>query len=171
MFWRILDFVKELQEKHGEFSHILDVGSRNINGSVKDVLTGYQTFTGVDFIEGKDVDIVMNGHDIGDELPGGHYDLITCCETFEHDVEFWKTLDGMRKLLKAGGYLLITAPGINFFHHDFPSDYYRFTPEAFKDLFFKDYEDVNVVYYFDPNDPNVEKPNNSILGWGRKPRA
>lgn len=169
MFWKIEYFIREFYKQKGPFDRILDVGSRNINGSVKDGLGPYKEFTGIDFLPGKDVDIVMNGHDIAKEFDGEIFDLVTCCETMEHDVRFWETVYGMRKVLKPGGYLLVTSPGINFFHHDFPSDYYRFTEEAFKDFIFEGYEDVHVETYRDPAD-ETGKPNNTVLGYGRKPQ-
>lgn len=91
-------------------------------------------------------------------------------KTKEHDIYFWKTVEEMKKVLKPGGYLLVTVPSINFFQHDFPSDYYRFTEEVLKDFIFKGFEDVHTEYYYDKNDPNKDKPNNSVLGYGRKPK-
>ena len=172
MFWKVEYFVRDFTKAHGPFSRVLDVGSRNINGSVRDVINT-ETFIGVDMIAGPGVDIVANGHDLAKIFPEtrDHFDLITCCETFEHDNKFWLTLEAMKKILNPGGYLLITAPSINFFLHDFPSDYYRFTETAFKDVFFEGFEDVHVEYYQDENDPVKQKPNNSILGYGRKPQT
>lgn len=167
MFWKILDFIKEFSEDK-EFDRILDVGSRDINGSVRDVLSAKAEFLGIDMIDGKHVDIVMNSHDLSKKFPKNHFDLITCCETLEHDDKFWITVEEMKKVLKPGGWMLITVPGINFFKHDFPHDYYRFTEEAVKEMF-KGFKDVHVEYYFDAADPNQEKPNNSVLAYGRKP--
>jgi hypothetical protein len=36
-------------------------------------------------------------------------------------------------------------------------------------VFFEGFTDVHVETYEDQNDPNKEKPNNTVLGYGRKP--
>lgn len=144
------------------------MGSRNINGSVKDFIQKPEEFTGIDFINGVDVDIVMNAHDLAKKFPPSTFDLITCCETLEHDINFWDTVKHMRRLVKPGGWLYISTPGINFFKHDYPSDYYRFTEEVYKDFFFKDWLDVYVENYTDSNSEYVNKPNN-VMGYARKP--
>ena len=169
MFWKVLDTLRVLEDRHsGEFKKVLDVGSRNINGSVKDVLKNSKII-GIDMIDGDDVDIVLNGHDLMDEFTPNSFDLVTCCETLEHDDNFWLTVENMRKLVKPGGYLYISTPGINFFRHDFPYDYYRFTEEVFTHYFFKSWEDVFVENYTDSNSKYDNKPNN-VTGWARKPK-
>ena len=152
-----------------KFDMALDIGSFDVNGSVKRTIGDKcRLFTGIDMREGPGVDMVMNGHDILDEWGYEEFDLVTCCETFEHDINFWITLNNMRLVLKRGGWMFISAPGLFFMHHDYPSDYYRFTEEVFKDYFFHDFEDVHIVSYADPEDI-PEKPNNTIVGWGRRP--
>ena len=168
MFWKILDTLKLLQKKHKPFKRVLDVGSRNINGSVRDVLVDSKVI-GIDFIEGKDVDVVMDAHDLTEKFPIKSFDLVTCCEMLEHDKRFWITVKNMRALVKPGGYLFITVPGINFFKHDFPADYYRFTEEVFTDVFFKGWEDIYVTNYSDSHSQYVNKPNN-LMGWARRPK-
>ena len=169
MFWKILDILRDLKTKNGPFMNVLDVGSRNINGSVRDVLIDSKVL-GIDFIDGKDVDMIMNAHNIYEQLNMDNlkFDLITCCETLEHDDQFWLTVEAMRKLLKSGGWLFISTPGINFFKHDFPSDYYRFTEEVYKDVFFKGWNNIYVENYCDLHSEYVNKPNN-IIGYAQKP--
>lgn len=168
MFRRIEELLYEFA-KNKEFERALDVGSFDINGSVRRVI-GHkvQRFIGIDMREGPGVDVVMNGHDIIPRYTEESFDLITCCETLEHDDQFWLTVENMRKALKPGGWLFISTPSIYFFPHDFPSDYYRFTPQVYTDVFFKDYEDLYVEYYEDPEDPS-DKKNNTVIGWARKP--
>jgi len=111
--------------------------------------------------------MVLNGHDLLTVFEPESFDLVLCCETFEHDDKFWETLDQMKKVLKPGGWLLITVPGIFFIHHDFPGDYYRFTKTAVES-WYKEFEDVHVEEFADPNDI-PEKPNTSVMAYGRKP--
>lgn len=172
MFWAINDFVKLFYQTHGPFKDILDVGSRDINGSIRSILEenkllGDSTLTGIDMIEGKNVDMVLNAHDLLKQFRPESFDLVTCCETLEHDNMFWITVKNMRRLVKPGGYLLITTPGIYFFRHDFPSDYYRFTDSVFQEIFFQGYEDVVIKNYEDAAD-TTGKPNMTVMGYGRK---
>ena len=151
----------------------MDVGSRNINGTVRDCIQQAgqgmpNEIIGVDFVQGENVDVVMNGHDLADKY-GAEFDLVTCCETLEHDNKFWLTVEAMRKCVKPGGFLLITTPGIHFFRHDYPSDYYRFTDTVFSEIFFEGWEDQFIENFSDPNDPDQQKPNDSVLGYARKP--
>ena len=174
MFWKVSEFVRDFYKDHGPFNRVLDVGARNINGTVKDsmVQSGIPMpaeLLGLDMIGGENVDIVMNAHDLRLRFVKDSFDCVTCCETLEHDNKFWVSVEGMRTILKPGGWLLITVPGINFFRHDYPSDYYRFTDSVYPEFFFEGYENIKVENYFDAGDPNKEKPNDSILGYARKP--
>lgn len=169
MFWRILNFAKDFNSKHGPFDRVLDVGSFDINGSVKEVIPARKEFVGIDMRQGPGVDIVLNGHDINKRWTEPYFDLVTCCETFEHDNKFWITLQNMRDVLKPGGWLLISVPGINFMRHDYPNDYYRFTDSVFKEVFFEGYNNLSIEYYEDQADMNKSKPNNSLMGYAQKP--
>ena len=173
MFYKVLDFITEFYEAKGSFESFLDVGSRNINGTVKEAIlrsnkTLPKKIIGVDMIPGDNVDFVLNGHNLTDKFEKESFDLITCCETFEHDNKFWLTLEQMKKILKLGGYLLITVPGLYFIEHNYPSDYYRFTKSVLEEVFFEGMTDVYVEEFKDIHDPTPGKPNNSLLGYAKK---
>jgi len=163
MFWKVEYFIRDFVKDKGGFSRILDVGSRNINGQVRHFVGNPEEFVGIDMVEGEGVDIVMNGHDLAQKWTEPYFDLVTCCETFEHDKQFWLTLEAMKKVLKPGGYMLITVPGYNFPQHDYPSDYYRFIPPTLRDVFFEGYDDFHWEEYAD------QKGVVSLLAYGRKP--
>ena len=103
----------------------LDIGSLNVNGSLRDLFTDY---IGLDMREGPNVDVVANGH----KLPFDKetFELVTCVETLEHDSNPFKTLDEIYRVLKPGGKVLLAASGISFPKHDYPSDYFRYTAEG-----------------------------------------
>lgn len=176
MFGNIQAFIKEFEISHQPFHKVLDVGAYDVNGSVKNILSpdSYRKFIGVDMREGPGVDIVMNGHDIDKLLEPDmegvkppKFDLVTCCETLEHDNKFWVTVEKMRSVLKPGGYMLITVPGIFYPKHEFPNDYYRFTEEAVRAMF-EDFTDVHIEYYENAMQ-ETERKDNSIFAYGRKP--
>jgi SAM-dependent methyltransferase len=53
--------------------------------------------------------------------------------TFEHVRKFWRGFDEIRRVLRPNGALLVSCP-FNVMIHNHPSDYWRFTPEAFEVL-------------------------------------
>ena len=65
----------------------LDVGGRNVNGSVRAELPNTR-WTGLDMRSGPDVDIVA---DAATWVPDGQYDIVIATELFEH-AENWKAI-------------------------------------------------------------------------------
>lgn len=158
-------FVAKFLENHGPFSKALDVGSRSVSGDIREVLTKINSYKGLDMIDGDNVNIVMNAHDIKEKMEADSYDLIFCFDTFEHDSAFWITLENIKYILKPGGYLLLGAPGRNCPFHEHPSDYWRFMKPSFVDVFFEDMEDVFIDEQRDDENHPLE---DEIYGWGRK---
>ena len=115
-------------------ARVLEVGSRNVNGSVRPLFQGVAAYTGVDFIAGPDVDVVLDSHELTSNFDENSFDVVVSTETLEHDNEFWTSMAMMGQVLKPEGYLLVTARGNGFWPHDFPYDYYRFLPESFRYL-------------------------------------
>ena len=108
---------------------VLEVGSYNVNGSIRELFP--TPYTGMDIRPGEYVDVV--GDVMTHESPS-RFNTIVCCETLEHLRLPWKAVERMGRWLEPGGYLIVTVP---FMHpiHDFPSDYYRFSGEGLKVLF------------------------------------
>lgn len=68
---------------------VLDLGGRNVNGSIRDLIPGVQ-WTGLDIIDGPGVDIVRDATlDWFVNEPVPRYDIIVSTEMFEH-VEDWR---------------------------------------------------------------------------------
>lgn len=89
---------------------MLEVGSLNINGTVRDFFTDC-SFTGIDIGEGKDVDEVCSGEDFPG--PANHFDVIVSTEVFEHTPSWDLIVLNMIRLLKKDGLLMFScaAPG------------------------------------------------------------
>lgn len=171
MINQVEEFVANFYREHGPFKNILDVGSLNVNGSVAEVLTriGHSgKFTGVDMRAGSGVDVVLDGHDLSKKWKKPTFDLVTCCDTLEHDNRFWLTVAEMSKVLKPGGWMLITVPSFSHPRHDHPSDYWRFLDTSLKDFMFEGFEDVEVSLQAWSEGANGDKPD-EIFGFGRKP--
>ncbi len=88
-------------------------------------------YIGCDMREGPGVDKVLNLHNI--ELPSESVGTVIILDTLEH-VEFpRKAIEEAHRILKADGILVITSV-MYFPIHNYPADYWRYTPEAFKSL-------------------------------------
>lgn len=114
---------------------ILEIGSLDINGSVRPIFSG--KYTGLDMQDGQGVDVVMNANDAAAWVTNfgkRKFDVIINSEAMEHDLCFWKTWENAVKYLKKDGLYIVTTRGIGFHYHPFPSDYYRFTTDSFRDL-------------------------------------
>lgn len=70
-------------------------------------------------------DITVNHPYDWKEIKDSSYDVILCGQVFEHAEFFWITLLEMRRILKKGGFCLITAPS-HWHEHRAPFDCYRF---------------------------------------------
>jgi SAM-dependent methyltransferase len=127
-----MDFVADnVATYHLAACDVLEIGSRNINGSPRRFFTG--TYIGVDMIDGTEVDVVATS----DKLPFEEesFDCVVCTEMLEHDPSPWLTLPEIARVLRPGGMVLLTARGIGYPLHGFPDDYWRFTESAFQHLF------------------------------------
>lgn len=135
---------------------VLELGSLNINGSVKEFFSDAQEYIGIDIQNGEGVDKVLNAHNILVVFKKNSFDTIICCETLEHDINFWVTVSNIHKVLKQGGTLIITTPTFGFPLHRYPKDYYRFGEDAYKDLFFKGFKTLRFDFVKDiENSPGI----------------
>lgn len=123
MHQNIIDWT---QKKANDFGlanlSVLEIGSRDINGTIRGCFKG--PYVGIDFIDGPLVDVVMDAHDL--KFPEGHFDVVACMEMLEHDSAFWVTLAEVARVLKSGGHFLMTTRGNGFAEHGWPDDYWRF---------------------------------------------
>jgi SAM-dependent methyltransferase len=101
------------------------------------------------------------------------FDLVVCCSTLEHDKRFWLSVAEMKRVLAPGGLLVIGVPGyvkdeerdqgrstLTYRVH-YAFDYYRFSEQAVREVFFDGMERVRVRAVMTPP---------RIIGHGRKPR-
>jgi len=111
---------------------ILEVGALQVPGQegyadLRPFFPGKE-YIGVDLRPGPGVDRIEDAQSLsfGDEVIGS----VICCETLEHIPDALQAVREMIRVLRPGGTLLITSV-MKFEIHDYPSDYWRFTPEAF----------------------------------------
>jgi SAM-dependent methyltransferase len=107
---------------------IVDVGSQNINGSLRDCAPTYCQYIGLDFCAGLGVDLVIeNPYQL--PLDDGTVDAIVCSSVFEHSDFFWELFLEMLRILKPDGLIYLNVPS-NGFIHQYPVDSWRFYPDA-----------------------------------------
>lgn len=88
-------------------SHVVEYGSRDINGSVREYfIADSLTFTGIDIIPGKGVDVVA---DAGVWRPPEPVDVIICCEVLEHTDRAQRIVNNACASLAVGGFIVITC--------------------------------------------------------------
>lgn len=132
--------MKVLREKFNfDPGRVLEIGSLNINGSVRDLFEDASEYIGTDMMAGLDVDEVVNAHDLKQwwmDKGFKRFDTILCLEMLEHDDKFWITVANMNLLLKPGGTLIVSTPTFGFPIHRHPKDYYRYGEDAYREIIF-----------------------------------
>lgn len=114
---------------------ILEVGSYMVQGQehIADLRPFFpgREFIGMDMRPGPGVDLVAEVESI--PRPDASVGTVIALSTFEHVRRFWRGFEEIHRILRPDGALLVAAPF--YFHiHDYPSDYWRFTPAAFEVL-------------------------------------
>ena len=107
------------------------------------------------------------------EFKTDSFDLVVCCSTLEHDKRFWLSVAEMKRVTRPGGLLVIGVPGyvsdpendqgrstLTYRVH-YKFDYFRFSEQAVREVFFDGMERVRVRAMMTPP---------RIIGHGWKPR-
>jgi SAM-dependent methyltransferase len=113
-----------------------------------------------------------NANNMRDVFRSNWFDLVLCCSTLEHDKRFWRSVSEMRRVLRPGGLMIISVPGyirnpetdsgrstLTYRVH-YTFDYYRFSEQAVREVFFDGMSRVRVK-------PMMFPPR--IIGHGYKP--
>ena len=131
----IRDFVRAVSESIPILEPIYEFGSFQVDGqeAIADLrpLFPGKKYIGCDMRSGKGVDLLLNLHDI--DLPDSTAGTVLALDTLEH-VEFCRrAMSEVYRILKPGGVAIISSV-MYFPIHEYPSDYWRFTPEGFRSL-------------------------------------
>lgn len=133
---------------------VLEVGSYNVNGSVREILEplGPRSYTGIDVVSGPGVDVVCPAENIKKHFEDREWDIVISTEMLEH-AENWRTVvEQMRRAVRPGGLLLVTARGPGFAYHN-PPDHWRFTLTDFANAFSQ--RSILLALMNDPQAPGV----------------
>jgi SAM-dependent methyltransferase len=103
------NFIASIKDKftnHFVDKKILEIGSLNINGTIRDLFENCD-YTGIDVGQGDCVDIVCSGHLY--DAPDNTYDVVVSSECFEHNPEWVATFKNMQRMCKPGGLVIMTC--------------------------------------------------------------
>ena len=132
---------------------ILEIGSYNVNGTIRSIFTNSIKYIGVDVVKGPDVDVVYDGLnlDIKDK-----FDLSISCECFEHNPYYLENFKNMIDLTNANGIVAFTCASIIRGEHGTTRTSTKDSPgsmekwDYYKNLFKKDFEEklnLNELFY------------------------
>jgi SAM-dependent methyltransferase len=128
--------------------------------------------------EHKDFKIIQ-GNSNSMEFDDNRFDAVLCNAVLEHDKYFWKTVEEIKRVTKAGGLIVVGVPGytklsidklmgagyriplfrrlanheklnalftgtVTFKIHNWPGDYYRFSPQAVQEVILEGLEQTDV---------------------------
>lgn len=87
---------------------IIEIGSYDVNGNIRDLLPPAASYCGIDIREGPGVDVAA---DAATWQPPELVDLVVCCEVFEHTPDWERITRNVVGWLNPGGWFIGTAAG------------------------------------------------------------
>jgi SAM-dependent methyltransferase len=113
-----------------DHTKVVEIGSQDVNGSLRSITPSAFEFIGVDFQDAKGVDIVLNDPY---SLPfeSDSVDIVISSSCFEHSEMFWLVFLEVMRILKPTGLFYLNAPSAGSFHR-YPVDCWRFYPDSGK---------------------------------------
>src|SRR5215472_4863106 len=101
-----MNYVRQQVEHYGLAERsVLEVGSYDVNGSVRSLFRG--KYLGIDQVGGPGVDMVLNA----EKLTGfkWRFGVVVCTEVLEHCERPWLVVEQMARVLDVDGYLILTC--------------------------------------------------------------
>ena len=166
---QIVEWLRPFVEQRGPFERVLELGSLDVNGTIRQAFGGHETYIGLDMRDGPGVDLCLHASELQHHPELGLFDCIVASSFFEHDAMFWETLNGVNRLLREGGWFVVTVPTADWGYHGEPKDYWRFTEDALRDVFFEGYQHVelfNPLWATPEGMPHLKCQH--LGGWGQR---
>lgn len=120
---------------------VLEIGSRHYapesSEDYRSLCDGLG-YVGVDLSAGDNVDVVLDltrdFEEVSAALGGQTFGSVVCASVLEHVENVWAMATNIERLVRDGGTLFLSVP-MSWRFHGYPSDYWRFTPNAVRVLF------------------------------------
>jgi len=166
------EFFEELNLRFSKFflsaNRVFEVGSQNINGTVRDFFPNAREYLGIDLGMAPDVDWVIPGELA--ELSDGWADIVISTECFEHCDNWHIVFLNMARILASGGLFVFTSAGTGrAAHGTIDSDEYSspFTTSYYKNLDVdRVAEKIKLGCFFDSHGFEVNSKSGDLYFWG-----
>lgn len=116
---------------------VLEIGSCDVNGSLRRILESYgpAEYVGVDIQEGPGVDVICDAADVLDRFGPERFDVVVSTEMIEHARDWRKVVSGMKNVCRKNGVILVTTRSFGFGYHSHPHDFWRYEVEDLANIF------------------------------------
>src|SRR4051812_2658915 len=109
---------------------IVEIGSQDVNGSLRTVAPPAFEYIGVDFVAAKGVDVMLSDP-YALPFTDESVDLVLSSSCLEHSEMFWLIFLDVMRVLKPDGLFYMNVPSNGAFHR-YPVDCWRFYPDSGK---------------------------------------
>jgi SAM-dependent methyltransferase len=118
-------------------ARILEVGSLNVNGSPRQVVTelGPAEYIGVDIVEGSGVDMICEATHLVEQFGENAFDAVVSTEMLEHVQDWRAVISNLKRVVRPGGILVVTTRSKGFPLHAYPYDFWRYEQSDLRVLF------------------------------------
>ena len=151
---------------------VLEIGSYDINGSVRKFFATPTEYVGVDLIPGPGVDLIAAGHTV--DL-GRQFDVVISTECFEHNPFWQETFVNMAGHARAGGLIIMTCASTGRAEHGTSRSNPADSPgtiqqgwEYYKNLTEADFAAVMELKLFSTHAFEFSSSNGDLYFWGIK---
>jgi SAM-dependent methyltransferase len=156
-----------------KFAHVLEIGSQDVNGSLRDFAPAKGRYVGIDISPGPAVDVVLDDPYMF-PFKQDYFDVVVSSSCFEHDQNVLANISGDGTSYQARGYIYLNAPS-NGMYHPYPVDNWRFYPDTALALQRwarrKGKKSPSRVFYGETQTRHVERLRHDLLqGEGRRRR-
>ncbi|HLC94538.1 MAG TPA: methyltransferase domain-containing protein [Patescibacteria group bacterium] len=127
---------KNLSEKEIKGKKIIEVGSYDVNGSLRYIieLLKPKEYIGVDIERGSGVDIICSAEKLIERFGKNSFDVVISTCVLEH-VRDWKTsVSNIKNVCRENGVIIIIVPS-QWGFHPYPQDYWRFSRKDMQKIF------------------------------------
>jgi len=117
-----------LKRKEIEGKRVIEVGSRDVNGSIRPLIKSYdpQDYIGVDIVGGPGVDVICSAENLVYEFGEQSFDVVISTELLEHLRDWKSVIHNIKSICRTKGIILLTTRSYGFSYHGYPYDFWRY---------------------------------------------
>ena len=125
---------------------VLEVGSRNVNGSARAFCAPRSSrYVGCDLEAGDGVDVIADATRLTAVFPPESFDVVITTEMMEHVPDWPSAWAELMAVLRPGGLLILSTRSPGFPLHSYPGDFWRFTADDIRGIL----EEVGDILHLD----------------------